>query len=307
MLIHDDLGCRMKTFYEQIPKTKLMRRCPVAIRIDGRAFHTFTRGFQKPFDEVLIKSMQETMKYLCENIQGCVLAYTQSDEITLILVDYKKLTSSAWFDYEVQKICSIAASMATMAFNNIFSKYVKEFDLELAYNDNGIDTKENRKLWEIYKKAINKGAMFDARCFNIPKEEVTNLVYWRQLDASRNSIQMVGQANFSHKELQNKSCNDIQNMLMTQKGINWNDLPTYQKRGSCCVRNKIVIESDGVIETIQLRDTSKSENKWIIDTDIPILYNLNVGHATPRAIVPFGVKAEVDANEQVIRFLNELK
>lgn len=270
MPVHDDLGVRMKTFYEQIPKTKLMRRCPVAIRIDGKAFHTFTRGFQKPFDEVLIKSMQETMKYLCENIQGCVLGYTQSDEITLILVDYKKLTSSAWFDYEVQKICSIAASMATMAFNNIFSKYVKEFDLELAYNDNGIDTEENRKLWEIYKKALNKGAMFDARCFNIPKEEVTNLVYWRQLDASRNSIQMVGQANFSHKELQNKSCNDIQDMLMTQKGINWNDLPTYQKRGSCCVRNKIVIESDGVMVTAQLRDTSKSENEWIIDTDIPI-------------------------------------
>ena len=270
MPVHDDLGVRMKTFYEQIPKTKLMRRCPVAIRIDGKAFHTFTRGFHKPFDEVLIKSMQETMKYLCENIQGCVLGYTQSDEITLILVDYKKLTSSAWFDYEVQKICSIAASMATMAFNNIFSKYVKKFDLELAYNDNGIDTEENRKLWEIYKKALNKGAMFDARCFNIPKEEVTNLVYWRQLDASRNSIQMVGQANFSHKELQNKSCNDIQDMLMTQKGINWNDLPTYQKRGSCCVRNKIVIESDGVTATAQLRDTSRSENEWIIDIDIPI-------------------------------------
>lgn len=76
MPVHDDLGVRMKTFYEQIPKTKLMRRCPVAIRIDGKAFHTFTRGFHKPFDEVLIKSMQETMKYLCENIQGCVLGYT---------------------------------------------------------------------------------------------------------------------------------------------------------------------------------------------------------------------------------------
>lgn len=273
MPVHDDLGVRMKTFYEQIPKTKLMRRCPVAIRIDGKAFHTFTTGFHKPFDELLIKSMQETMKYLCENIQGCVLGYTQSDEITLILVDYKKLTSSAWFDYEVQKICSIAASMATMAFNKAFSKNVEDFDLELAYNDNGIDTEENRKLWEIYKKAINKGAMFDARCFNIPKEEVTNLCYWRQLDASRNSIQMVGQVNFSHKELQNKSCNDIQDMLMTQKGINWNDLPTYQKRGSCCVRNKIVIESDGVMETAQLRDTSKSENEWIIDTDIPIFRN----------------------------------
>lgn len=266
MQVHDDLGVRMKTFYEQTPKTKLMRRCPVAIRIDGKAFHTFTRGFQKPFDEVLIESMQETMKYLCENIQGCVLGYTQSDEITLILVDYKKLTSSAWFDYEVQKICSIAASMATMAFNKFFANNVGDY---CTYNYECMDdTHEDYE--HILSLAIDKGAMFDARCFNIPKEEVTNLVYWRQLDASRNSIQMVGQANFSHKELQNKSCNDIQDMLMVQKGINWNDLPTYQKRGSCCVRNKIVIESDGVMATAQLRDTSKSENEWIINTDIPI-------------------------------------
>ena len=274
MPVHDDLGVRMKTFYEQIPKTKLMRRCPVAIRIDGKAFHTFTRGFQKPFDEVLIKSMQETMKYLCENIQGCVLGYTQSDEITLILVDYKKLTSSAWFDYEVQKICSIAASMATMAFNRSFAKNAEDFEQYYATEHEinvwyGKGTPEY-EMCQIYSKAVNRGAMFDARCFNIPKEEVTNLCYWRQLDASRNSIQMVGQANFSHKELQNKSCNDIQDMLMIQKGINWNDLPTYQKRGSCCVRNKIVIESDGVKATVQLRDASKSENEWIIDTDIPI-------------------------------------
>ena len=270
MPVHDDLGVRMKTFYEQIPKTKLMRRCPVAIRIDGKAFHTFTRGFQKPFDEVLIKSMQETMKYLCENIQGCVLGYTQSDEITLILVDYKKLTSSAWFDYEVQKICSIAASMATMAFNKFFADNVEKEILSNSDKEGNV-VDDNLEIIHInHVHSMRKGAMFDARCFNIPKEEVTNLVYWRQLDASRNSIQMVGQANFSHKELQNKSCNDIQDMLMTQKGINWNDLPTYQKRGSCCVRNKIVIESDGVMATAQLRDTSKSENEWIIDTDIPI-------------------------------------
>lgn len=225
MPVHDDLGCRMKTFYEQIPKTKLMRRCPVAIRCDGRSFHTFTRKFQKPFDEVLIKTMQETMKYLCENIQGCVFGYTQSDEITLILIDYKKLTSSAFFDYEVQKICSITASMATMAFNKFFEKNIQEFSE--SNECSGLDI----KYLDIYREALNKGAMFDARCFNIPKEEVTNLVYWRQLDATRNSIQMVGQANFSHKELQNKSCNDIQDMLMTQKGINWNNLLTYQKRG----------------------------------------------------------------------------
>lgn len=266
MPVRDDLGVRMKTFYEQIPKTKLMRRCPVALRINGKAFHTFTRGFQKPFDEVLIKSMQETMKYLCENIQGCVLGYTQSDEITLILVDYKKLTSSAWFDYEVQKICSIAASMATMAFNKFFANNVGDYcTYTYEREDNSHEEYEH-----ILSLAIDKGAMFDCRCFNIPKEEVTNLIYWRQLDASRNSIQMVGQANFSHKELQNKSCNEIQDMLMTQKGINWNDLPIYQKRGSCCVRNKIIISTDGIKETVQLRDTSKSENKWIIDTDIPI-------------------------------------
>ena len=278
MPVHDDLGVRMKTFYEQIPKTKLMRRCPVAIRVDGKAFHTFTRGFHKPFDEVLIKSMQETMKYLCENIQGCVFGYTQSDEITLILVDYKNLTSTAWFDYDIQKVCSIAASMATMAINNIFSKYVKKFDLELAYNDTGVDTEENRKLLEIYTKAVNKGAMFDARCFNIPKEEVANLIYWRQLDAMRNSVQAVGQANFSHKELQGKSCANIKEMLK-EKGVDWDSLPLECQRGSCCVKNFISVKKEQIIfpsgkkivvHTAQLRDTSKLERAWIIDKEIPI-------------------------------------
>ena len=273
MPTRDDLGTRMKTFYEEIPKTKLMRRCPVTIRIDGKAFHTFTRGFQKPFDEILIEAMQKTMKYLCENIQGCVLGYTQSDEITLILIDYKKLNSSAWFDYEVQKMCSIAASMATMAFNKFFKKNVENLEQYYAieYETNGWYGKgtPEYEMCETYSKAVEKGAMFDARCFNIPKEEVTNLIYWRQLDASRNSIQMVGQANFSHNELQNKSCNQIQDMLI-DKGINWNDLPAHQKRGSCCVRNKIVISIDGTTETVQLRDSSESENAWIIDKEIPI-------------------------------------
>lgn len=263
MPVHDDLGIRMKTFYEQIPKTKLMRRTPVAIRIDGKAFHTFTRGFHKPFDEILMKTMQETTKFLCENIQGCVLGYTQSDEITLILIDYQKFTSAAWFDYEVQKLCSISASMATIAFNQAFESNVFNFE-DMQPND--FAEHEWSRLLEVYRNAIDKGAMFDARCFNIPKEEVTNLIYWRQLDASRNSIQMVGQANFSHKELQNKSCNDIQDMLMTHKGINWNDLPIYQKRGSCCVKERYEDYND-----IDSTDSSVPiRTRWIIDKDIPI-------------------------------------
>lgn len=245
-----DLANRMKIYYENIPKTKLMRRTPVAIRLDGRAFHTLTRGFQKPFDRILMTSMQETMKYLCENIQGCVFGYTQSDEITLILVDYQKLDTSAWFDYEVQKMCSISASMATMAFNKFFSQNVDRY---IIYKRN-----DGSEYSTILYNAKNKGAMFDARCFNIPKEEVTNLVYWRQLDAIRNSIQMVGQANFSHKELQNKTCNMIQDMLHEQKGINWNDFPTDCKRGSACI--KVEVESERI-----------NASNWIIDKEMPIL------------------------------------
>lgn len=272
MPLNDELGKRMKEYYEGIPKTKLMRRTPVAIRIDGKAFHTFTRGFEKPFDDVLIKSMQKTMKYLCENIQGCVLGYTQSDEITLILVDYKKLNSSAWFDYEVQKMCSIAASMATMAFNKFFSEAVCECELDwkLSLVPQCVEVQErHEKYIAALKNASKKGAMFDARAFNIPKEEVTNLVYWRQLDATRNSIQMVGQNNFSHKELQGKSCNQIQDMLMTEKNINWNNLPTHKKRGSCCVKMYQVDE-----ETWESHAEDKlmpnGRTKWGIDNEIPL-------------------------------------
>ena len=275
----DDLGNRMKIFYEEIPKTRLMRRCPVICRLDGRSFHTFTRGFKRPFDDVLIMTMQKTAKYLCENIQGCQLAYTQSDEISLLLIDYQRFETSAWFDYEIQKMCSISASMATMAFNKFLYRNIEDYGRDCCYDPDvcNYGSKINpgreddyKRYKEVYRTRLFMGAMFDARVFNIPKEEITNYFYWRQLDASRNSIQMVGQANFSHKELQFKSCNDIQDMLMTQKGINWNDFPTYQKRGSCVVRNKIVLESDGEKETCVLCDPKQCENNWIIDKDIPI-------------------------------------
>lgn len=261
------LAKRMKK-YEAVPKNTLMRRTPVIIRVDGRAFHTFTKGFQKPFDDVLMRVMQDTMKYLCENIQGCVFGYTQSDEITLILIDYKKLNSEAWFDYEVQKMCSIVASMATMTFNRLFMYEYEEFNRWIY---EGSPTDEDKRLNDVYYNAMCKGAMFDARAFNIPKEEVTNNIYWRQLDASRNSIQMVGQANFSHRELLNKTCDQIQDMLMTQRGINWNDMGTSYKRGSCCVRNRRFISTsvDGT-ETCEIRNPKEPETAWIIDNDIPI-------------------------------------
>ena len=233
MPVNDNLGTRMKTYYEQVPKYRLMRRTPVAIRIDGKAFHTFTRGFAKPFDKILGDAMVNTMEYLCRNIQGCVFGYTQSDEITLLLIDYQTFETDAWFDYEVQKMCSIAASMATMAFNRYFAEAV---DVYIESRDRILISDKEIIQIDTYVRAMDKGAMFDARVFNIPKEEVTNLVYWRQLDATRNSIQMVGQANFSHAELQDKSCAVIQDMLHEQKGINWNDYETRWKRGVAWTR-----------------------------------------------------------------------
>ena len=265
-MVNDALGDRMKG-YENVNRNYLTRRVPVIIRIDGRAFHTFTRGFKRPFDEILVKSMQETMKYLCENIQGCVLGYTQSDEITLVLIDYKRLDSCAWFDYNIQKMASIAASMATMAFNKFFKVAIDEYftsnklvtvltKADLDYNN------ELTRYYSVLDKAINKGAMFDARCFNIPKDEVCNCILWRQNDATRNSIEMVGHANFSQKQLHQKSCNEIQDMLMVQCGINWNDFPVNLKRGSCCIREQYSIEgSDG---------KSVVRSKWTIDNNIPI-------------------------------------
>lgn len=240
-----ELANRMKE-YEKRNQYCLQKRTPVAIRVDMRAGHTFTKGFARPFDEVFGNTMGKTMEYCAKNIGNCVFAYHQSDEITFILVDYAKLETDAWFGYRTDKLCSIAASMATMAFNKYFFNNI-DVDSEYAGS---------------YYSALEKGAMFDARAFNIPKEEVCNLIYWRQLDAIRNSIQMVGQSNFSHKELHGKSCNIIKDMLMTEKGINWDDFPTHQKRGSACRKVEQTVNIAGTVDTI---------STWEIDYEMPIL------------------------------------
>lgn len=258
------LGDRMKNNYENISRYYLTRRMPIITRIDGKSFHTFTKGFKKPFDDILVKTMQETMKYLCENIQGCVLGYTQSDEISLVLVDYAELTTDAWFGNNLQKMCSVSASMATLAFNKAFTRNISKQSKRL-YTEH-LEEKDASYI-ETLEVAMNKGAMFDSRVFTIPKEEVCNYMLWRQQDATRNSILSVGQANFSHKDLHGKSCNNIQDMLMTQKGINWNDCATTLKRGSCCIK-----VDDGLAQYDEAGNICgyTQRSQWIIDNEIPI-------------------------------------
>lgn len=142
----DSLGDRMKENYENRAKTYLTRRMPVIIRLDGKAFHSFTKGLKKPYDEIFHNTMNATMKYLCENIQGCKLGYTQSDEITLLLTDYDTLTTDGWFDYAVQKMCSVSASMATMAFNRFFGHEYEFYNATHPEDWNGVPIGE-KNLW----------------------------------------------------------------------------------------------------------------------------------------------------------------
>lgn len=207
----DSLGDRMKG-YETVAQTKLMSRTPVIIRLDGKAFHTFTRGLEKPFDVALNIAMVKTMTALCENIQGAVLGYTQSDEISILLQDWASFTTDGWYDYKIQKIVSVAASIATATFNSIYQHPKKDVV-----------------------------ALFDARAFNVPFEEVANAFIWRQQDAVRNSINALAQAHFSHKSLQGLNVSQVQDKLMLEKGINWNDVPTRFKRGVC---TRMVTEID---------------------------------------------------------------
>lgn len=239
----DSLGDRMKDNYEDRAQTYLTRRLPVVIRIDGKCFHSFCKNFQKPYDEIFHTAMNNTMKYLCEKVQNCKLGYTQSDEITLLLTDYDTLSTDAFFDYRVQKICSVTASMATLAFNNYFRDACNEY-----FTGKICDSYHTTMML-----AQNKGAMFDSRCFNIPEEEIENVFIWRQQDATRNAIQMLGQTYFTSKQLDKKNLNMIQEMLWQEKGINFNDMPTEFKRGICCIK-----------EAVGLR------TRWVLDKDIPI-------------------------------------
>lgn len=261
---NDSLGDRMKG-YENISRAYLTRRVPVIIRLDGKAFHTFTRGLDKPFDKSLMKIMQLTMHYLCSNIQGCVFGYTQSDEITLVLTDYATIKTDAWFGYNVQKMASVSASMATMEFNRLFRKEFEDMILEWAPDREDLAPLEER-LAKLRDKQFK--ACFDARCFSIPVDEVCNCLIWRQQDATRNSIEAVGQANFSHRQLMGKSCNEIQDMLFKEKGVNWNDFQTDCKRGSACYR---------VVSEEEIDDPRNPGNKitvqrkrWVVDIGIPI-------------------------------------
>ena len=227
------IGDRMKFNYEEAYKIRMPIRLPVIVRIDGKTFHSFTRKMERPFDEGFIESMAELTKYLCEQTHTAQIGYVQSDEISILLHNYKKLDTSPYFANEVQKIASISAGLASSWFS---LKYGRE-------------------------------AVFDARCFVLPEAEVVNYFIWRQQDASRNSIAMVAQSKFSPKELHKKNTNEMQEMMFQKDGTNWNDLGTYKKRGISVIKSSeggwkidkdipLFTENRGYIEDLLAEDES---------------------------------------------------
>lgn len=156
----DALGDRMKA-YENISRTYLTRRIPVIIRLDGKAFHTFTRGLEKPFDKILMSVMQQTMKRLCEEVQGCVFGYTQSDEINLVLTDYATIQTDAWFGYNIQKMASVAASIATVEFNRILAEELSSAIDESTRNGTHLPADGNT-LCSMRKSFSRQHSMLDA-------------------------------------------------------------------------------------------------------------------------------------------------
>ena len=206
----DELGDRMKMFYEARTKVKLPRKTYTIIRIDGKAFHTYTKGLNKPFDSKFTNDMDETAIYLCQNIQGAKFAFVQSDEISILLTDFEKQQTDAWFDGNVQKIVSVSASLATAKFNEL---------------------------------RPNKIALFDSRAFVIPAYmEVVNYFVWRQNDTVRNSLSMLARSLYSQKEINNKNIIELHELCF-EKGFNWNDLEMKYKRGRMIV--KVYHEKEG--------------------------------------------------------------
>jgi tRNA(His) 5'-end guanylyltransferase len=198
--------------YEDRTRYALPRRTYTIIRVDGQAFHTYTRPLKRPFDTEFIGAIDQVAQFLCAEIQGAQFAYSQSDEISLLLTDFDRDTTDAWFDGDLRKIVSISASLATWKF--------------------------------AYIMGSNRRACFDSRAFTIPDPiEVENYFIWRQRDWTRNSLQMVARCHYKQKELTGKSAADMHEMLH-QKGENWAAYSPRCKNGGLTRRRQIASTSN---------------------------------------------------------------
>lgn len=238
-------------YYESIQSQCLMSSLPVIIRVDGKCFSKFTKNFQKPFDPAMAHAMIATATALAQQIPGTKIAYTQSDEVSLVLM----LTDDQepYHSYRIEKLCSTAASIATLAFNRALGWYASEI----------VFTEETARYQQAYDAAYTKGALFDARAFSIPDDDVLNYLIWRQNDCTRNSINAAARTVATPSKLTGLSTNDMQELLFQNK-INWNDYPDQFKRGTFITKQKRILWSEYLKDLIE-------RNVWLPVECPPIL------------------------------------
>lgn len=255
--MNDELGERMKEQYEHRTRYFVPRRTYTIIRLDGKAFHTYTKGLDKPFDMGLIEDMDSAIVAMMPKIQGVILAYTQSDEISLLLTDFGTPQTSAWFDGNIQKMASVSSSVITGEFNRFrarrWRKGLKE-EMFMAYNGMGQEA-DDHSSYATDDGCIFNIAYFDSRVFTIPdRTEVLNYLIWRNQDCARNAVSMVAQSKFSHKELQGKSTSEMQEMLFQNHGINWSEYDASLKNG------RLIYKETGIPEL--LPDGEVLRSRW---------------------------------------------
>jgi tRNA(His) guanylyltransferase len=205
--------------YENVSRIYLTTRTPIIVRLDGKAFHTYTRGFNRPFDKQLIESMIFAAKCVAKEMQGFKAAYIQSDEVSFLLTDYDRINTAAWFDNNLSKIITVSASIMTANFNKVIG--------------------------------VDELAYFDGRAFNIPESDISNYFLWRSRDWARNSISMYARTFFSTKELYKKTVADVNEMLFSV-GKNWTkDLLPVEKNGTFLIK---AIDENGAAYIKEMSD-----------------------------------------------------
>lgn len=247
----DLLGERIKEQYENRTRYSIPRRTYTIIRLDGKAFHTYTKGLLKPFDHNLYSDMNEAVIAMMPHIQGAVFAYTQSDEISVLVQDFSTSTTCAWFDGNIQKMASVSASVITAEFNKLrWNRFIAAHSMNLSRSDCST-------------------AYFDSRIFTIPdRTEVMNYFIWRNQDCTRNSISMYAQSLFSHKDLQGKSTVEMLKMLDEYKDgtetYSWNALNPDLRFGRLIVKETYLTPAAIRDPQILLGDPTAERSRWVV-------------------------------------------
>ena len=259
---NDNLGDRMKR-YEATTRFILPRRTYTLLRVDGRAFHTWTRGLKRPYDTTLMQCMDTAAIALCEEIAGAQFAYVQSDEISVLATDFADTSTQPWFDGVVQKWVSVAAAIATMSFNGMVAQFNDNYDGLL--DERGPDEAAILLKDGLVGQRKAPNATFDARVFTIPDHvEVANYFVWRQQDAERNSVAMLAQNYASAKQLHGKGRAE-QHEVIFKAGDNWAKHPVRFKHGAVIRRQAV----DYIGLTDGFQGIPQERSNWFVDTDTP--------------------------------------